>query len=335
MVNKKKLIIFTAFVTVVVAVFCAFVIKRTGTQTLTVTDKDGVTYVAVIDQNSEVYAGITDKNGTMYAAEIENGVVKKDSPLYVVGDYTGTFPNNDTTRTDDISIEQNNDDDVDFSGEAQTKATTENEQPDASKKKGKKKKKKGTDSGEKKPEDYKAYKFSELFKSGIFAMTFTTNDPDMSQDITIAMRNGSIYMDTSMEGIACKMIYDANKKEGHMIIPQMKIYLALPEDLSQELSEEDIDFPDITEAIRGEVYDVTIDGKDCVCEEFEFSDGKTQSFYFYNDKLIRMVIITQGDTSIYNIKSITSEVDNSYFELPKGYVKVDLSWLEAQAEKQS
>lgn len=311
-------------------------------QTLTVTDKDGVTYVAVIDQNSEVYAGVTDAGGTMYAAEIKDGVVMKDKPLYVVGDYSGTFPYNDTTRTDDISINQNNDEEFDFSGEAQTKAPTEvtegttssgekeNQEKEQEKKPSEKPEKKPEE--KKKPEEYSAYKFTKLFNSGIFAMTFTTDDPEITQEITMALRNGSIYMDTTMEGIACKVIYDADKKAGYMIIPQLRVYCALPEDLAGDLATGDFNFPDIAEAIRSETYDVTIDGKDCTCEEFEFSDGEMQTYYFYNGNLIRMVSVNNGDTMLYNIKSLTSDVDNSYFELPKGYLKVDLSWLETQEE---
>lgn len=332
--HKRKLILFTSFVTVAVSIFCAVIIKKTNMQTLTVTDKDGVTYVAVIDQNSEVYAGVTGTDGTMYAAEIKDGVVMKDKPLYVVGDYSGTFPYNDTTRTDDISINQNNDEEFDFSGEAQTKASTEvTEGTTSSGEKEEQKKEPSEKPQEKKnPEEYLTYKFAKLFNSGIFAMTFTTDDPEMTQEITMALRNGSIYMDTTMEGIACKVLYDADKKTGYMIIPQLRVYCALPEDLAGDLATGDFNFPDIADAVRSETYDVTIDGKDCTCEEFEFSNGEMYTYYFYNGNLIRMVSGNDGDSMLYNIKSLTSDVDNSYFELPRGYLKVDLSWLETQGE---
>lgn len=323
--QKKKLIAFSVFMIVAVSVFCSVMIKNTKQQTLTVTDADGVTYVAILDQNQEVYAGVTDENGNMYAAKIENGVVLKDQPLYAIENYTGTYPFNDTTRNDNIDINQTNSNDIDLNGDAQTKPEKQTE--DAS----------GKDSAEKttepkQPQEYQADKFVKLFNSGTFAMTFSTDDPEMPEDILMAMRSGSIYMDTSMEGIACKVIYDANKKTGYIIIPQLRVYCLLPEDLAKDMSESQFEMPDISEATGAEVYEVTIDGKDCTCEEFSYDDGTVRSYYFYNGNLVRMTVLDKGETTLYNIKTLSSDVDNSYFEMPKGYIKVDLSWLESQGE---
>lgn len=323
--QKKKLIAFSVLMIVAVSVFCSVMIKNTKQQTLTVTDADGVSYVAILDQNQEVYAGVTDENGNMYAAKIENGVVLKDQPLYVIDNYTGTYPFNDTTRTDDIVINQNNNNDIDLKGDAQTKPEKQTE--DAS----------GEDSAEKttqpkQPQEYQSDKFVKLFNSGTFAMTFSTDDPEMPDDILMAMRSGSIYMDTSMEGISCKVIYDANKKTGYIIIPQLRVYCLLPDDLAKDMSESQFEMPDISEATSAEVYEVTIDDKDCTCEEFKYDDGTVRSYYFYNGNLIRMTVLDKGETTLYNIKTLSSDVDSSYFEMPKGYLKVDLSWLESQGE---
>ena len=254
--QKKKLIAFSVLMIVAVSVFCSVMIKNTKQQTLTVTDADGVSYVAILDQNQEIYAGVTDENGNMYAAKIENGVVLKDQPLYVIDNYTGTYPFNDTTRTDDIVINQNNNNDIDLKGDAQTKPEKQTE--DAS----------GEDSAEKatqpkQPQEYQSDKFVKLFNSGTFAMTFSTDDPEMPDDILMAMRSGSIYMDTSMEGISCKVIYDANKKTGYIIIPQLRVYCLLPEDLAKDMSESQCERPDISEATSAGGCEVTVDGKDC------------------------------------------------------------------------
>lgn len=324
--RRKKFITFTVFVALAVSVLCAAMIKSTKRQTLTVTDVDGVTYVGIIDnQNTEVYAGVTDKDGNMYAAKMVDGVVLKDQPLYVVENYEGTFPVNDTTRTDDISINQNNDEDINFTGEAETKATTE---PAPTKKNDDNTESKETTES-KQPKEYLSEKFIRLFNSGIFTMTFKADDPDLTEDITIAMKNGSIYMDTSMEGISCKVIYDANKKSGYIIIPQLRTYCALPEDLAKDMSSSDFAMRDISEAKKIDVSEVTIDGKDFTCEKFTFDDS-VRSFYFYKDKLIRMTVEEDGETTLYNIISVSSDVDNSYFEIPRGYLKMDLSWLQTQ-----
>ena len=329
--KKKKFIAFTIFIVIALSVFCAVMMKNTAQQTLTVTDAEGVTYVAIIDQNQEIYAGVTDADGNMYAAKIENGVVLKDQPLYVVEKYTGTYPINDTTRNDDININQVGGEEINFSGEIETKPSTTAPQPEGT-----------TAPGEsnpatepatmKQPQEYQADKFVKLFNSGIFKMTFTTDDPDLTEDITMAMKNGSIYMDTSMEGIACKVVFDSNKNSGFVIIPQMRVYCTLPEDLAKDMSSSSFETPELSEATKADVSEVVIDGKDCTCEEFTYEDGTVRSYYFYNGNLVRMTIFDSGDTTVYNIKSISSEVDNSYFETPKGYLKVNLSWLETQGE---
>lgn len=340
--QRKKFIAFTAFMIVAVSVFCASIMKKTKQQTLTVTDNDGVTYVAIIDQNREVYAGVTDSDGNMYAAKIENGDVLKDQPLYIVDNYEGTFPFNDTTRADDININLNNNESINFGDDAVNKTTAPADTTAAGQKTPAQQDEGNETTSEtvtaapnteKKPaQEYMADKYIKLFNSGIFVMTFTTDDPDLKEDITMAMRNGSIYMDTSMEGISCKVLFDSQKNSGYIIIPQMRVYCALPEDLASDLSTTKFKMTDIAEATGASVTNVEIDGKDCVCEEFTYEDGSIKSYYFYNGSLVRMTDISDGETTVYNIKTLSSDVDKSYFELPKGYLKVDLSWLQMQGE---
>lgn len=330
--QKKNFIIFTAFIIIAVSVFCAVISKKTQQQTLTVTDVDGVTYIAIIDQNNEVYAGVTDTDGNMYAAKIANGVVLKDQPLYIVDNYEGTFPYNDTTRSDDININLNNSENINFSETATQAATTAAPvQGDSEKMTVGGETTSASADNEKKPqEEYLSDKFIKLFNSGIFAMTFTTDDPDLTEDITMAVNNGNIYMDTSMEGISCKILFDAQKNKGYIIIPQMRVYCALPEDLASDLASTEFEMNDISEAVSASTSTVEIDGRECICEEFGYEDGSLKSFYFYNGNLIRMTDISDGETTVYNLKTLTSDVDKSYFELPKGYIKVDLSWLQMQ-----
>lgn len=332
--KNKKLIIFMAFTVIAVSIFCSVVIKKTKQQTLTVTDVNGITYVAILDQNNEVYAGVTDESGNMYAAKMTDGIVHRDQPVYVISNYSGTYPYNDTTRTDDIQINQANDAEFDFSGDAVTKApdyiadTTQSTSsvyipvlpfPESTTV--------YVHSTEEQQDKYMSEKFIRLFNSGIFAMTFTTNDPDLPGDITFAMRNNSIYMDTTMEDMSCKIVYDSDASTGFVVVPDMKVYCTLPDSLAKEMAKCDFSLPEISSAESIEVYDVEIDGKDCVCEDFKYPDNKARSFYYYNGNLVRMIVYEGESSSLYNIKQITSDVDNSYFEVPKGYLKVNLSWL--------
>lgn len=329
--NNKKLTVFMVLFVAAAVVFCLKITKNDTQQTLTVTDCYGMTYLAVIDQNQKVYAGITDGQGNLYGARIdENGEVVLDAEVYPVGEYTGTLPYNDTTV---VNIQQTNNDSYDYGAEVSRVDKTTTKAPD------KDDKPNGTDDTTKAPaatqpaapETLKVDKYRKLFESGSYVMVFTTDDPELPEAITAAFKNGNVCVDTTVEGMACQVIYREDLKSGWVVIPSIRTYCELPEDMALEMSEVKIMSDNDFDYKSVETYNVMIGSKDCVCEDFTYEDGSRKCYYFDGDTLVRMDIVdSNGNAEVYSFIKISSTVEDSYFEKPRGYMKIDLSFLTAE-----
>ncbi len=343
MKKDRKPIILLALVIAVASILCVKLTKNVKSQTLTVTDSDGMTYLAVVDQNNNVYAGVTDENGKLYGAAIdENGKVVTGDSMYYIGDYTGTLPVNNTTV---VEINQSNAyADVNFADADVSRV--ENNTSDGDNKGGKtddkdKPNNAGTTSGsDKKPQEkvLLGEKYQKLFESGTYLMKFTTDDPEMPYEVTTAFKNGNLYFDTTVEGMACQVIYLSEKKEGYMVVPTLRMYCTLPEDMMADMSSTMISAEGEANAVYEDVetYDVVIGDKKCVAENYKYDDGTGKIYYFYNENLVRMDFVEEdGTTTVYSISAISSDVPDSYFTLPKGYMKINLAWLMSQAEEES
>lgn len=323
--KNKKLIAFTVFVVIAVSIACSVIIKKTKQRTLVVTDADGVSYVAVFDGDNNKYVVVTDAAGAQYAAPFDGSKVNMEATFPLQEKFEGTFPYNETKRADNININQNNNEMTSMTGEPQTKPAES--QPPQTNESTQSQGESASDTTENQPKEYMSDKFVKLFNSNIFTMTFTTDDEEMGE-VTMAMQNSKVSMDVTMEGIKARAVIDTQNGTGFLVIPQLRVYCALPEDMAQDLNTAEFGAPDVNEAEKADVFDVTIDGKECVCEEFTYEDGSVRAYYFYNGNLIRMVMIDDGETSLFNISSLSSEVDHTLFETPKGYIKIDLSKLQ-------
>ena len=339
MKTDKKPKILLVLIVAAAVVFCVK-FKKPAAKTLTVTDADGITYLAVVDQENNVYAGVTDSEGQLYGVKIDDdGHVVLDEDMYLIGEYDGTLPTNNTTA---VAIHETNLDPGFDYGDAEVSRVTKDSQTDASAGNNDNKKKNETDNGETTSDSEKkkvdesqllGSKYRTLFGSGTYLMVFSTDDPDMPYEITTAFKNGNMYFDTTVEDMACQILFLADKNQGYIIIPTLRMYCTLPEDMLTEMSstmmeaeeEEGAEYTDI------EVYDVVISDRKCQCETYTYDDGTGKSYYFYNDQLVRMDFVdADGTTTVYSISKITSDVPDSYFELPKGYMKINLSWLMSQ-----
>lgn len=295
----------------------------------TVTDKDGITYLAIVDSNDgHTLAGFTDKDGNIYAAETnESGEVLKDGTLYSVS-YTGEMPTNDTTAVD-INESQNSD--YNYAGQDVVTGTTQTSQttaaPDSSTTT------QSTGSSTTKPattepkEEYLAEKYKTLFQSQTYYVEFTTEDDLAPDPVTMAVKNGNIYMKTKFEDMDCTMLYQKKKDSIYIVLSDYHVYCKMPSSMLDDLDMSS--FGDTSEVKDIEVSDVTLGNRDCRCETYTLSDGTVSSYYFYNGELVRLdQFSTDGETSIMNITKISSAVDDSLFELPKGYIPVNLSKLD-------
>lgn len=325
--NNKKLIAVMVVFVFAALIFCIRVTRNDSEQTLTVTDCYGITYLAVIDQNQNVYAGVTDMDGKLYGARIdENGEVVLDGAVYPIEDYTGTLPYNDTTV---VNINDSNDNAYDYGADvSRVDTATTAPQADATD---------GTTVGSDEPTTQKGSqsktfltdKYRELFESGTYVMVFKTDDPEIPDAVTSAFKNGNVCVDTQVEGLACQVIYRADEEAGWIVIPSLRTYCELPLDMALEMasvnfvSEEDYNYKNV------EVYEVVIGSKTCTCEDFTYEDGSRKAYYFdESGSMVRMDLISaDGVPDIYSIIKISSTVDDSFFEKPRGYLKLDLSWL--------
>lgn len=319
MKKNKKLTALMVVIVLAALIFCVKTIRSSEKQTLTVTDPDGMTYLAVLDQNNNVYAGITDASGNLYGARIgEDGYPVLDDSLYAVGAYDGTLPRNNTTA---VNIQQSDKgESYNYNASVSVKDETTSSTTSS-----------GSDSQqttEEQPKERLSDKYRTLFSSGTYQMTFTSDDPDLPGEIDMALKNGSVYLETTVEGIPAEVIYDDTKKTGAIVIKSFRLYCTLPDDMIEEFSSGALDINFSEEYKDFKTYKVDISGRECICESYTYDTGEVNSFYFYDNELVRMDLISpDGSSSVYNITSLSSDVPDSYFEMPKGYIKIDISKL--------
>lgn len=328
--NNKKLVAFMVIFVLVAVIFCVKITKNSSEQTLTITDCYGTTYLAVIDQSQNVYAAVTDKDGKLYGARLdENGEVVLGGDVYPIEDYTGTLPHNNTTV---VNIEQTNNTNIDYAGEVSRVDSSKADVTSTSKKDDSSSSTTTKSDSSQENKTYYTDKYRELFKSGTYVMVFTTDDPDIPNEVTTAFKNGDMYIDTQVEGIDCQVVYSSKSKSGWIVIPTLRTYCELPEDMATDMAGANLVSDGDYDYVGVETYDVIINSKECTCEDFKYENGSRKSYFFdENGNLVRMDIIGKdGTADIYSISKISSTVPDDYFEKPKGYIKVDLSWLTSE-----
>ena len=174
-------------------------------------------------------------------------------------------------------------------------------------------------------------KYSQYFKSGTYSMTITTV-ADGVDDIPVdfACKNGNLRMGMSMEGIPAIMIYRADNDTAYVLFEMMgKFYT----ELTEEIMGEELDFSEATEgfkipengtlAVTKETFNGT-----AVTAETVTAEGKTATFYFDNSgNLVGTKSVADGTTSVSKISNFSTNVADSLFEIPNGYIYMDMSWL--------
>lgn len=317
MKKKKKMIALMVVIVLAALAVCVRSVRNSSKQTLTITDPDGMTYLAILDQNNNVYAGITDPSGNLYGARIDSdGYPVLDESLYVVGEYTGTLPRNNTTAVD---IQQTNSGTT-YNYNAEVSIVEDTDSKSSTKAD------KSNNSSSSEKAELMSEKYLKLFASGTYFMKFTSTDPDIPGEIIMAFKGGSIYLETTVEGIPAEVIYNDATKQGAIVIKQFRTYCTLPDDMIAEMSGGAIDVEKAMEYDTVKTYKVDINGRECICESFTYADGDVKNYYFYNKELVRMDFIEpDGSSTIYNISEISSNVPDSYFEMPKGYIKLDMA----------
>lgn len=301
-----------------------------------IVDANGTTYLAVTDDDGVTYAVVTDADGNRHAAKFENGIVGE-----IVGNVNADvkpedLPTNYTGPNIDVDINPD-----DYTGEVSTTIPTT--KPTTNKNdSGKKPPKETTTAPQNDPYRLEAYRIKQYHKaisSGTFLMETTMEDEELgSTPVIMAVKNGNTYVETSMsaEGInlAAKVLYIKSTETTYLIIDNWNKYTKLPAELlgdtegldmagalQESYSEEDLSDVKVSE--------VELGGKKVILETYN-NGGTTVNYYFDGEKLIRRDdVYSDGTVSSTVFSKFTTNVPDSYFEIPDGYGYLNLSWLES------
>ncbi len=303
----------------------------------TMVDSSGKSHLVVVDGNGTSYAVVTDPEGNRYAAEYSGSEI---------GSTVGQV--NDQVALDDLPTTANPGQQIvvtnnpsDYMGAVGTTAPAPNTQAPVTKPTTNS----SSDTSDSstapaQPEDpnalvpYRIEKYEKIFASGTYLMEITTNDPDLGETpITMAIKNGNMYVNTTIEGMKCQMIFDGKSETMYIVFTDWKKYCKLPEDLLGE----DFDMSSMMADFgTGDIGDVTvsladINGQQLILESYVSPvDGSTVNYYFNGDQLVRRDNISKTGTidSIY-VSKFMSDVPDSYFRVPDGYGYLNLSWIDA------
>ena len=303
---------------------------RTDEETFEVTDYDGTlpandtTAVSVDSSQGETYdfatgEVVTEANGTTEVIPITESTTassgKKDS-------------NKENTSASSDKKDNEEDSTANSGDNTDTTAVTENNEVTSSTTADRNESSAATSSNASGEVKLLAEKYKKLFSSGTYYVEFSTNDEDMKAPVTAAIKNGNIYMETELEGLQCTMIYKKSKDKVYAVLPKYRSYCILSSDMI-----DDLDMSNFTE-LEGvddvKVYNAKVGDKKCLCEKYSSKKtGESATYYFYNQELVRIDQVDKfGDVSVMNIIKISSTVPDSLFDIPKGYMPVNLSMLD-------
>ena len=154
----------------------------------------------------------------------------------------------------------------------------------------------------------------------------------------MAIKNGNMYVQMSMEvenvSMNCSMLYLKGKDTMYLIFNDWKKYCKMPKDMMGE----DMDMSSMMSEMGNEdigkitVSEVEINGEKLILESYVSADGTTVNYYFQDDVLVRRDnVFSDGQVDSSYFAVLTTDVPDSYFEIPKGYGYINLSFLEALA----
>lgn len=188
-------------------------------------------------------------------------------------------------------------------------------------------------------EAFRIKQYHQAISGGTFLMETTMEDEELgSTPVIMAVKNGNTYVETSMssEGINldAKVIYIGSTNTTYLIIDNWKKYTKLPAELMGDT--EGLDMAGTLQESYSEeeiknvkVSEVELGGKRMILESYN-SGGTTVNYYFDGDKLVRRDdVYSDGTVASTVFKKFTTNVPDSYFEVPDGYGYLNLSWLES------
>ncbi|MBQ3122877.1 MAG: hypothetical protein IJC14_01845 [Firmicutes bacterium] len=174
------------------------------------------------------------------------------------------------------------------------------------------------------PEGYlatKTGKFYSQFTDGKMYMEYETEMEGMKVTMISATNGEKSYSETIMDGMSVgssiiigEEMYtiDHNSK----MVMKMDLTMTTGEMTAEIIEEEDVSMEDLIEGTR------IIDGKTYETEEWVIDGGATIMCFDGND-LAYMVGVYDGMESILKVIEISSDVDDSLFEIPADYTVME------------
>ncbi len=146
-----------------------------------------------------------------------------------------------------------------------------------------------------------------------------------------AKNGNNLIIETSMpvddKGNSMKVSILYKDGKCYMIIPSTKLYAEIPGDafgelFNPEIFEQDIEDTNIYQAS----YNLKIDGKSFSCDVYKSKDGLSTTKNYFDSKgnPIRVEIISENDTTIWEITQLSNKADAASFKIPAGYFDISV-----------
>lgn len=170
---------------------------------------------------------------------------------------------------------------------------------------------------------------NEIFQSGTYQMDITTvveSDSESYEiNMIIAVDEGDMAGQYTFQGMAINFVLKDNMY--YLIYNDQKMIMSFEADSSDE--ENMIDLPSVEDlSDDGMAFtnqsEVVIDGETLICEEYSISSDEAVKYYFKDNTLVRMEIISGSYTQIMKINEIKATVDSELFEIPSNYQQMSM-----------
>lgn len=186
-----------------------------------------------------------------------------------------------------------------------------------------------------KPVRAQAKTYEEIFKKNSF--TFKVNATSVLDSVETATpmswyKDGNnmlieIVAPFDESGTAMKGSILYKDKKCYMIIPSMKMYYQVPDEMAGEMFNPDM-FDEILEESEADdsskyvgSYNVKLNGKTYVCDVFENDAGTTnKNYYDASGAIVRTEIIDGKDYTIWEIIELSDKCDSSIMVVPDKFI---------------
>ncbi len=321
---------------IIVSVSIAVAVRNNANKPVTssiVTDAAGSTYRVHIEKDT-TYAVVTDENGDIWGADFDGNTV----------DLTGTRVNlNEKYNSEDIPT-QFTGEHVDYTVDPNAYLDNPNPKPDNQPQQGGSENQGNENEGQIPPEvpdngleAYRIQKYQDVITGGTYLMTVTMIENGVQEEpITMAVKNGNVYISMNVDDMSAQMIYKAENDTMYMLLDFIKKYCEVPEDMmggEMNMAAIATDF-NVGKINEVSVEETELNGNKVICESYIADDGSEFRYYFdQNDMLVRRDKFSpNGNTDMMLFSQLTTDVDDSLFEIPKGYGYLNISWLLSMAQ---